>query len=54
MSPLMIVKLDIPGQPRKQGRYIGILLQIDVFILEAMPDARFPISGATACRAAMK
>lgn len=38
MSPLMIVKLDIPGQPRKQGRYIGILLHIDVFVLEATPE----------------
>lgn len=38
MSPLMIVKLDIPGQPRKQGRYIGILLQVDVFIFEATPE----------------
>ena len=34
----MIVKLHVSGQPGKQARYIGVLLQIDVFILEATPE----------------
>ncbi len=34
----MIVKLHISGQPGKQARYIGVFLQVDVFILEATPE----------------
>lgn len=38
MSPLMIVKLHVPGQPVVQPRHIGVLLQVDVFVLEATPE----------------
>ena len=34
----MIVKLDIPGQAGEQTRYIGVLLQVDVFIFEGTPE----------------
>lgn len=34
----MIVKLDVPGQPIVQTRHIGVLLEVDVLVLESTPE----------------
>ena len=39
MGPLMIVKVKIGGQASRQFRHRGVVLEVDVLIFEATPQA---------------